>query len=608
MRASRAASAAVLPLAVLIHPACSVYFANQAEFAGSPLDVLGPFVGAFVVATALVWVVLGRLGPSRQDSARWWLLVAAVLAAVQSSFLVQDLGLLTGARLSIGRPRAALWDVGVLTVLFTLLLAVRARLSEQLSFATGAILAWLAGSSLLLAASSARVEAATVSYEERFAALTTASTATNVFHVMLDSFQADTFAAMAEADPALARRLEGFTFFEDQAAYGQWTALNLSPMWAGQGFFERPLAGVPVEVRLKELVGASYPRSLAERGVHVALVTPDRRFCTDGAASCLTVLDNVAWRLRTRPTGRFLPSADTLFVGDLALYRLAPAPLKPLVYGDGRWALSRLAEMGRGSLEEHLEMNVLERQIPSSVIFFREYTRALRPQTDAPAYHFIHVFPPHQPFVLDDACVARSLSIPERRVQMRNRTRAAYEAQARCAWRLMGEFLDRLRELGLYHRSAVILESDHGLGVLPGDAAESREPLLGMRRDRMRAFANPLLLVKPPLAAGPLRRSRAPTSHFDSPATVLRWFGMDHPLARRPGFFEIEEGRRRPRPFVLSDAIQDRPHRGPAFHLLRIDGPVREAGSWRSLGVFQDVGVPHADPGALPLRVIDFAY
>lgn len=608
MSRTLAASAAAVPLAVLVHPASTIYFANQSEFAGSAFEVLGPFLIAFVVATGLLWLVLGRLGAARRASARWWLLVVAILAAVQSSFLVQDLGLLTGARLVLGTPRGAILDLAVVAGVFVLLMAARARLSEHVGFATAALLAWLGGSSLLLAASSARAEASLLSYDDRFAALTTASASTNVFHVMFDSFQADTFAAMAEAEPALAVRLDGFTFFEDQAAYGQWTGLNFTPMWAAEGFFERPLAGSDVDARMRELMKASHPRALAENGVHVALAPPDRRLCTDGAATCLTALDSVAWRLRTRPTGPLSLSADTLFVGDLALFRLAPSPLKPLVYGDGLWTLSRLAAAGRGSLQEQLELNVLERQIPSSVTFFREYVRALRVQSPRPAYHFIHVFPPHQPFVLDAECNARLLSAQERRVQWRNRGRDAYEAQARCAWRLAEEFLDRLKAIGAYDRSAVILESDHGLGVIPGEATEPREPLIGMRMDRMRAFANPLLLVKPPFATGALRRSRAPTSHFDSPATVLRWLGVDHPLARRPGYFEVLEGERRARTFVLSDSFQQKLAGGPAFHELRIEGPVREASSWKSLGVFRDVGVPHSDPEALPLRGLDFAY
>ena len=117
--------------------------------------------------------------------------------------------------------------------------------------------------------------------------------------------------------------------------------------------------------------------------------------------------------------------------------------------------------------------------------------------------------------------------------------------------------------------------------------------------DRVRVYANPLLLVKPPRARGPLRRSSASTSHFESAPTVLRWLGIDHPLARRPGYLDVTEGERRPRTFVLSGRPEG--SEGSPFHLLRIEGPVDEPESWRSLGVFQRFGVLHSDPSALPL-------
>ena len=163
-----------------------------------------------------------------------------------------------------------------------------------------------------------------------------------------------------------------------------------------------------------------------------------------------------------------------------------------------------------------------------------------------------------------------------------------------------GRFLARLRSIGLYDESAILIEADHGLGVLASPSVEAREPLLGMPMDRVRAYANPLLLVKPPRARGPLRRSSAPTSHFESAPTVLRWLGIDHPLARRPGYFDVTEGERRPRTFVVSGRPELSEGR-PPFHLWRIEGPVDEPASWRSLGVFQRFGMLHSDTAALPL-------
>ena len=527
----------------------------------------------------------------------------ATLAAVQSTF-VHDYGDLDGTGLVFGPPSQVVIDVAILGGLAFLLVRLRPRLSPHLHFATVALVGWLAGSSLLMALPSRdSPEGSPAPYEERFAALTEASTSMNVFHIMLDSFQRDVWSKVVETDPRLRSRLDGFTVFPDQAAYGIWTVLNFPPMWSGEGFFDRPVEG-DTTVRMRELVNSGLPRILAQQGVHVSLVPHSPPFCGEGVTNCITLPEEISWRMRTDRPGRLSVSSDSLFLADLALFRLAPTPLKKLVYRDGRWLISRLAAAGRGTVDETSEMNVLERQIPRSIEFFRRYTQALHVGSARPAYHFIHVFPPHRPFVLDAECRPRPLTAQERRVQWLDGERESYEAQARCAWRAADELLERLRSMGLYDRSAVLIESDHGLGILASHSIETREPLLGMPMDRLRAYANPLLLVKPPHARGPLRRSPAPTSHFDSAPTVLRWLGIDHPLARRPGYLDVPEGERRPRTFVLSGRVRGK--EGPPFHLMQIEGPVDEPTSWRSLGVFRRFGVLHADPSELPLRGFEY--
>jgi arylsulfatase A-like enzyme len=245
-------------------------------------------------------------------------------------------------------------------------------------------------------------------------------------------------------------------------------------------------------------------------------------------------------------------------------------------------------------------MNVMERQVPRSLEFFRRQTASLTVATAQPAYHFIHVFPPHPPFVMDVECRPRLLTLAERRVQWRHRPRASYEAQARCAWQAVEDFLDRLRALGLYDSSGILIESDHGLGVVAVPGEEPPEPFLGMPANRVRAYANPLLLVKPPHAGGPMGTSHAPTSHFDSAPTVLRWFGVDHPLARHPGYSEVPQAAERTRRFALSGQIGVPPDE-QAFHLMTIEGSIRQAASWKSAGVYADVGRPFERMADLPL-------
>ena len=97
----------------------------------------------------------------------------------------------------------------------------------------------------------------------------------------------------------------------------------------------------------------------------------------------------------------------------------------------------------------------------------------------------------------------------------------------------MRALLDRLRTLDLYDRSAIVVTSDHGLGLFPPRNAptERREGVpSGKSRRRMRLDATPLLLIKPFGAQGPLQLSYAPTSIVDLPSTLLDLAGLPNTL------------------------------------------------------------------------------
>ena len=103
---------------------------------------------------------------------------------------------------------------------------------------------------------------------------------------------------------------------------------------------------------------------------------------------------------------------------------------------------------------------------------------------------------------------------------------ADFTNQARCALTAVQALLQRLRDLGLYDRSAIIVTSDHGM-TLDLVAPEDQRPLRGIRSPagvtlaKIESWATPLLLLKPFGARGPLQTSYAPTSIADIPATLL---------------------------------------------------------------------------------------
>ena len=114
---------------------------------------------------------------------------------------------------------------------------------------------------------------------------------------------------------------------------------------------------------------------------------------------------------------------------------------------------------------------------------------------DRPNYKYLHIGVPHWPVSLDANCNytgARPLR------------RANYTDQARCGIRRVGEFLDKLRQLGLYDSSLIIVSSDHGTDLPPAGFAGRSESLSlvpgpsTVRLPAIASTAKAVMMIKPP--------------------------------------------------------------------------------------------------------------
>ena len=166
------------------------------------------------------------------------------------------------------------------------------------------------------------------------------------------------------------------------------------------------------------------------------------------------------------------------------------------------------------------------------------------------------------------------MRLPGRRPRL---IRAGYLAQAQCALRVVRTLLDRLRDLGLYDRSAIIVTSDHGLALFP--AAD--HPLRGIGSPAGRSLrtiesnATPLLLIKPFGAQGPLQTSDAPTAITDLPATLLDLAGLPNTLDTGTSALALDPARPRERTYAYHSWGGRNTHTSRWFdvlHLFSVDG------------------------------------
>ena len=162
-------------------------------------------------------------------------------------------------------------------------------------------------------------------------------------------------------------------------------------------------------------------------------------------------------------------------------------------------------------------------------------------------YVYAHILVPHSPYIVNRDCVFS----PDD---------TSYEEQAFCVTRLMAELVSKLKELGRYDESTIIIQADHGIEEEPcpqnaSDCAmlseiEREIEAINVRGYPARAVDNKtraLLLIKSPLQPGkPLVISDRPTQLADIPATLydlldLPALGKEGESVFSPDFPETRE-------------------------------------------------------------------
>jgi hypothetical protein len=368
--------------------------------------------------------------------------------------------------------------------------------------------------------------------------LTALSAEKNVLVILLDAFQSDFFAEIVSGEPDLARIFEGFTYFANAVGPAPTTYLSLPVIHSGVAYRE----GERLRDTYRGSVGErSFMARLARRGYDAMLVNAILNYCPEGV-----LCDHEGPLVRGRLTTLAEAAA---FLIDLAVFRIVPDAVKPLVYAEGSWMTTRW---------------VAEDRVATSNRVLELMARSMHVGSPRPVARFLHLFGTHAPARVDAAC---------RPVQNRPWTRETAIAQDRCALSKLSAVLRALQDLGIYDRTAIAVLADHGSG-LPKD---------GNPRWTWGAAASALLLVKPFDARGPLEHSARVVGLGDLAASLCAWTGD---CRMESGFDLMRDAEQPPNyPFLayfwrheywLAEAV-------PIFERYEVRGPPRDIASWRRL-------------------------
>lgn len=557
----------VAPTLVVVLPLClfgpyTIFSGNEAEFSAPFWALVRPLLWAGA-GLALALIAVGIVLPDKLFRAYVVLLFGVGLVIwIQGNLLVADYGAFTGAPIdwtieSWRNPyEIALWiAVPVLAV------AAAKYVVRIAPFASGVLIA-LQGTALLI--SVAQADSATlVRWQGPADSMFELSRTRNVIHIVLDAFQSDVFGEiLAEERPLLDRSLSGAVFFANHTGAFPTTIASMPAMLTGRVYRnDRPLQRYMRDI-LKE---TSIFKSLRARG-----------YRADAASGMYHGSESATNYVRLqRPYVSYNEYIQFTAwqLADLSLFRHAPHILRPAIYNNESWRLQAVFGPGDTRTRQHHSVN--------GAVVLDEFAKRLRPATDEPVSKYLHVGIPHRPVVVNGNCDF---------IGVKRASRAAFKEQARCAVKRVAEILDRLKAVGVYDQTFVVISSDHGIGSPPPQFVNNRQTPMG-EVARIAGNAMALLVVKPLNSNGPVRTSRAPTTITDIPATILDGVGVAPDLPGEPAL-KLPEDARRVRPWAFYDWERDDWGQNyfPTLDIIEINGPVLDGKNWTLIDTIYEPG------------------
>lgn len=408
----------------------------------------------------------------------------------------------------------------------------------------------------------------------------------NVILIVVDAFQGDIFDAITSNDSLFKELFDGFVYFENATAAGNYTEIAVPAILTGTVYDN----SIPRSQYLqRSFLNRSLPKSLMDAGLGVHL------FPWIGWGNESILFDEqIATNFVTakgdsdrRPVFVEKNAKEVLHLYELSFFRSLPHFLKRVIFDGNGWLFSRLAsQFAPDSLKKMVstdsafEVNTLVGNAEKKLVI----------ETDQDIFKYYHTKGVHRPLVVNDTL--------EYGQETFDYSRETYIRQAKANLIYLGKFFDLLRSKNLFQNSMIIVVGDHGSGhtmemyVQPTD----RPVEVGAGLDILppgnfqwnKAKGVPLILVKRFGESGKLKVSTAPVSTMDIKATVLSELGLD--VDGGKSVFEIPENSGRIRYFSAISFESQKREFLPPITVYSIEGHSWADDSWSISGVRQSPG------------------
>jgi hypothetical protein len=366
-----------------------------------------------------------------------------------------------------------------------------------------------------------------------------ASATKSIFVLSFDGVSGSAVSEVLSKDPNLESSFEGFVFYEEAASSSPATSASIAAELLGnQDFKQRSDTEDEVWDSSPNLlltnVLATHGYDVTTYGVYSRNSIDQSQAIEISTLSGATVSNLLKWSVARSLGAAFVPSGRLANVIEGFLH--APTQSETVSEAD---LISKISVSQSPDWSKDLGMSMID---------FYRYVDQLTVDDGPMTAHFLHFTHTHYPVELDSECVFRGDDAQWYRV---NQDREGVVAEARCALRQFGQFVDRLRELGIYDQSVIVLKSDHGKPVAYGSPDDIES--LKIKEHELWGYGRyaPFLAVKPSFSeVHGLDRDLAPVLLDDLARTLCVESGIEYDCDEYPGYNIVRESNE-----ILPDAL-----------------------------------------------------
>lgn len=494
----------------------ALFWPNEAEFSAGFLGIIRPLILPSLLLLLMCAVLLASV-PGRSFEFLTVMLIAVILLLyVQGYFMVREYGSFNGQSISWNKYASA----GILdTVIWGAILLCAAAACRRISKVTGYITLFLVlamGFSLAADILSNPSRLFTGKIARSTDTLYSFSPDRNIVWLILDSFSGPGFESILKNDPGVAEEFKAFTLFPDTVSPYLTTIPSVPALLTG---FEYDNSESFEQFTRRAFAGATLPELMEKGGYSVDVVTM-KRYCPYIGQACYPTGTVVSEDVRE------IERNELLELLDLTLFRILPQPLKQKVYNNQKWFLQRIFD-NIGS----------PRTIYNAVRFPDIFENRASVDSQKPVFKVLHLMIPHVPIIFDADC---GLVSEREDKTKRIGKRKLFEGQARCSLRLAARILARMKSLGVFDKTMIVISGDHGFPL----RYLKYKPLKG-EKNLYIEYSMPLLLIKPfnTSADNNLAVSEVEAGLMDVPETILRAAGVGGAFSGE-SLFELKAGPR----------------------------------------------------------------